>query len=172
MTESATLCESCGAPAVVHVTKNVDGRPTIRHFCSRCSRVESDRAHAEAAAVANRHHKRHQKRDLALILVALGAQVAGLSLFADFLAVGGSAGFGAKQFIVLAIGGVLATVGAAMRGRLLFVIGVMFVGLTLLADWLAFGNRPGFGWMQLAGAIIGGAYVLAGLYLARDVERS
>ena len=46
------------------------------------------------------------------------------------------------------------------------------VALTLLADWLAFGNRPGFGRMQLAGAIIGAAYVLAGLYLARDVERS
>jgi hypothetical protein len=54
-----------------------------------------------------------------------------------------------------------------MFARIKIGIGVLLVLVSLFADSLGLGRRPGFGWKQGLGVVIGVLLILAGLYLRR-----
>ncbi len=59
----------------------------------------------------------------------------------------------------------------AMLPRVVLAIGALLVFIALFADPLGLG-RPGFGWRQGLGLVIGALVVLAGLYMRRRRKAS
>ena len=99
----------------------------------------------------------------AAILMSVGLFVLVVSALADVLAFGSHAGFGWRRGLGLGFAGVLVLTGAMMRISTLFAIGLIIGLLTLLADWLGFGDAPGFGWQQTLGSLLGAALIAMGL---------
>jgi hypothetical protein len=91
------------------------------------------------------------------------------SAAADWFAFGSSEGFGWKQLLGLGLAGILLLIGALVRIPALSVIGLFIGLLTVLADWLGFGNAEGFGRQQMAGCALGAALMALGLVFARAV---
>lgn len=102
-----------------------------------------------------------------LAMLAVGSFILAISLAADFLHFGGTAGFGWKQIAGLVLAAVLTLAGALMRVPAMLSVGLLFGGITILADWLGFGGDPGFGMQQGMGAIVGLCVILAGFVYAR-----
>ncbi|MBN1490177.1 MAG: hypothetical protein JXA69_09685 [Phycisphaerae bacterium] len=97
--------------------------------------------------------------------MATGAVVVFLSVFADRLAFGGKEGFGWRQLSGLVIAAILIGAGGALQIRTVFVVGLIAAVLAFLADWLGFGNAPGFGRQQLMGTALGMLLVASGIAL-------
>jgi membrane associated rhomboid family serine protease len=51
-------------------------------------------------------------------------------------------------------------------------VGILIILISGLADPLGLGRRPGFGWIQGLGVIIGALVIAAGVYLRRGVKSS
>lgn len=155
MSESMPVCEKCGGPAIVHIRSEAGEYPDMHHFCMGCAALE------ESAAPV-----RSRRRNEGAVLIAVGLFTFLLSVFADQLKFGRSEGFGWKQFVGAWIGMILVGVGAIMRIATVLVIGLIFTLLTVLADWLGFGSKAGFGWQQMCGTALGAGLAAAGLVLA------
>ena len=149
------VCVVCGAQATTHISNVHKGRPTMEHFCTECA---DKRGQPEFPP--------RQKRGMSAVIIVTGLFITGLSLSADRLGFGSSAGFGWRQQGGLVLAGLLVLVGAVTRASTLIISGLSIGFLTVLADLLNFGNMPGFGWQQRLGTIIGLAMILAGLALA------
>jgi heme exporter protein D len=149
------VCDMCGAPAITHISNIVHGELQMRHLCAACTDA------LDAAPVSG------YRRGQGSILILMGAFVTVLSLFADFFAFGRSAGFGWRQMLGMVLAGLIFLLGAVVRVPALIITGAAMGMLTLLADWLAFGSHPGFGWQQKIGTAIGLAMILAGTSVTR-----
>lgn len=145
-----------------------DSIPVSDTVCPECARSGSGDLLLESIAVS------HQARGLnaAAIILAAGLYLASLSLFADVLGFGGSEGFGWQQGAGVVLGGVLLLTGTLLRVPTLLAIGLATGALTLLADWLAFGDSEGFGGHQVLGTFAGVALIAVGLVLARTKSRA
>jgi len=145
-------CERCGAPLPD------DGEPPAApdgsgwRLCAHCA-GERRRARPPALRGLN----------LAAIVLSIGAFVLLLSVFADWLGFGRSEGFGRRQELGLGLAALLLVIGALLRVATISVIALAIGGLTLLADWLGFGNAPGFGAQQRAGCVVGALLLLQAL---------
>ena len=157
MGRSKPACEKCGAPAVVHITNDTGDGAFVRHLCIPC-------ADEEEATVA----RGKRGLDHAAILIVVGLLLLVISAGADILKFGSAEEFGMWQIIGTLLGGFLAIVGAVMRISTVVVIGLITIGLTVLADWLGFGNAEGFGLQQIAGCALGVVLILAGLAVGRS----
>lgn len=157
--DPAPRCQSCGAPAVVHVTAVADSAPTVRHFCHACA----DQAHLERA-------QRRRYRGAIAAAGAIGVVVLSLSLSADWLRFGRSEGFGGYQQIGVILGLLLFSLGAAARAPTLVIVGAFTGVLSLLADWFDFGRAEGFGWQQILGSLVGAAIIVSAIVVARKHE--
>ncbi len=159
MSYVSPICETCGVPAVVHINSGAYAGPSMRHLCFECA----DREDMNAAS-----HRRGLNPGA--VLAAVGLMMLVISLLADIMAFGGSEGFGWRQLLGVALAGVMVLIGAAMWVPTLLAVGLIGVVMTILADWLAFGNAEGFGWQQILGCLIGVGLAFAGLDLARRRE--
>ena len=158
MSEGATVCEQCGAPANVHITDLAAGVPGMRHLCRQCA----DDAHSGVDRVTERG-----RSALAAVIIAVGLYIVALSTLADILEFGGSAGFGSVQSAGLIVAGIILLLGAIAKAPVLLIIGLITGVIDLLADWLAFGSSPGFGWQQKMGTALGLALILVGVAVVR-----
>ena len=155
------VCEACGAPlAVSGAGQDAPGPASPPLLCAGCAQSH------EALRVAP-----GQGVNRAAILMSVGLFVLALSGLADVLAFGSHEGFGWRQGLGLGLAGVLVLTGAMMRIQTLFVIGLIIGLLTLLADWLGFGDAPGFGWQQISGSLLGAALIVIGLLVGRTPIR-
>lgn len=148
------VCNACGAPATTHISNVQKGRPIMQHFCTECADAR-DQSQAPP----------RQKRGMSAVIITTGIFITCVSLFADRLGFGSSAGFGWRQQSGLILAGLLVLVGAVTRASTLIISGLSIGFLTVLADLLHFGNMPGFGWQQRLGTILGAAMILGGLTL-------
>ncbi|NOT00976.1 MAG: hypothetical protein HOP29_10145 [Phycisphaerales bacterium] len=155
----AAICQSCGAPAAVHVTAVADGAPTVRHYCHDCA----DHAHLERA-------QRRRYHGAVAAVGSIGVVVLSLSVFADWLQFGRSEGFGRYQQVGVILGFLLVSLGAAARAPTLFIVGAFTVVLSLLADLFGFGCAEGFGWQQVFGSLLGTAIIISAIVVARKHE--
>jgi hypothetical protein len=148
------MCETCGKPAIVHVASEAGGLGTLRHFCINC-------------ALAQESHARMTRSELNkdAIVILFGVALLSLSVLADWLELGKSQGWGYRQFIGLGMGLALVGTGAALRAMTVMFTGLVFVGLTVLADWLGLGSG-GFGWQQITGTVVGAICIMTGVLLA------
>jgi len=96
MNLSGPRCERCGEPARVHITSEVVQDGGVRHLCLTC-----------ADQIDEAYTPRSQFEPPRRSDGGRGVH-AGLSFFADWIGIGRSAGFGWKQYIVLALGLLLA----------------------------------------------------------------
>lgn len=149
-------CDECGAPADVHISNMVAGEPTMQHLCGRC-----------VDALAGRFVSRRRHFSEAAVLIAIGAFVFLLSLFADYLRFGVNRGFGVLQLEGVLLGAILLLLGAVAKARTLLTIGGVIAVISLLADWLAFGQAEGFGIQQKMGCAIGALVAIAGFWISR-----
>jgi hypothetical protein len=158
--EAKPVCECCGAPAVVHIRNEVAGEVIVRHFCLDCADAE-----------ANASPPRERRLNIPVALMIVGLIILLMSVFADALAFGSSRGFGWQQWSGVALAGLLTLAGAIMQIPTLLLIGLITGGVTVLADWLAFGSAPGFGWQQQLGSAVGVALIAASWAVARAMAR-
>lgn len=158
MTPHETVCDRCGADANIHITDLVAGMPTIRHFCRIC---------ADARGLTDDRPRTKQRAAVASVLATVGLFVLALSLFADIISVGDSAGFGWQQRSGMMVAGIILLLGAVTRTLTLVIVGVITVTLDLLADGLEFGSSPGFGWQQQTGVLVGLGLIFVGLMFTR-----
>jgi hypothetical protein len=150
-------CERCGQPALVNITNDEAHGITMRHFCLACAEAEEMEA-----------EQRDQYLNYGAILISVGLFVLVLSVFADWLAFGHPlSGFAWKQRTGVALAGMLILTAAVVQIPTMLVIGVLFGTLTILADLLAFGQAPGFGWQQTLGTVLGLLLLLTGISEAR-----
>ncbi len=149
------VCERCGAPLLIHAEagKTSHAAPVL---CAQCT-----------ANGRNHINRRTNNLNRGATLLVAGVYVLLLSALADWLAFGSSEGFGWKQHLGIALAAVVVLSAALMRVPTLFAIGLMIGTLTILADWLGFGNSQGFGLQQMAGSALGIVLVILGLALAR-----
>ena len=105
--------------------------------------------------------------EIGIILAAVGAFITFISVFADWLEFGTSPGLGWKQLIGIALAASAVGLGAMFRALVLVVIGLIFGGLSLLADYIGFGGAEGFGKQQWAGVIVGVLSMTLGFRLLR-----
>lgn len=56
-----------------------------------------------------------------------------------------------------------------MKSRLLIIAGGVLLALSLTADLVGIGGRPGFGWKQGIGSLAGVVGLAAGVWMARAV---
>lgn len=159
MSYVSPVCETCGVAAVVHINSGACAGPRMRHLCFGCA----DREDMSAASCKRRLNP-------GAVLAAVGLMMLVISLLADVLAFGGSEGFGWRQFLGVALAGVLVLIGAAMWVPTLLAVGLIGVVMTVLADWLAFGSAEGFGWQQALGCLVGVCLAFGGIELARRRE--
>jgi len=54
---------------------------------------------------------------------------------------------------------------------ILLISGFLLAVVSLLADMLGIGNRPGFGWKQTSGVIVGTAAILLGFWMLSRKEK-
>ena len=94
-----------------------------------------------------------------------------MSVFADVLGFGSAGGFGWQQWSGIALAGVLTLAGAIMQIPTLLLIGLITGALTVLADWLGFGNVKGFGWQQMLGSAVGVAVIAVAWAVARAMAK-
>jgi len=156
MTRTEAACERCGAPANVHASEVIDGASVIRHFCNDCY----DSVHIEPP-------DRRRRWGEAAVLASVGLVVLALSISADWHRLGKFAGFGWQQKVGVVLGGVVIVFGAVARSPLLLIMGMVTMLLSLMADWLAFGESAGFGWKQMLGTALGVALLLAAYFMTR-----
>jgi len=156
--EGRPVCARCGAPAIVHITDLAAGGPKMRHLCRLC-------ADASGADVPSR--SAGGRSALAAVIIAVGLYVVALSTLADYLEFGRTAGFGSVQRAGLIVAGIILLLGAIAKAPTLLIIGMVTGVLDLLADWLAFGQSPGFGWQQKTGTALGLLLILIGMAVAR-----
>lgn len=154
------VCESCGDPAIVHRSEHPAGAGVrIRHFCLKCS--DASKLHPQGADRNAPHHL----SDCA-VLMGVGSAIVVLSLFADQIQSGHSAGFGWVQIAAGVIGLLLLFIGSVIRSPLLLALGSLIAVLALLADLVPFGNAPGFGSRQRTGVVFGSLVLATGMGLA------
>lgn len=158
MTQVSPPCERCGAPSLVHVSREHSSGVKIRHFCLECAALRDEPAAPTPGL--NR----------AAVLMVTGAFIVSLSLFADYLKFGDREAFGPKQIVGVSLAAVLFGAGVIVRIPTVLMVGLMLGGLTVLADWLAFGSIPGFGWQQITGTCLGLLLVGWGWRLARRIR--
>ena len=158
ISEPELVCEKCGAPLSVTGKAEEAPDPVRPLLCVLCAAHDQE-AGPRRARGANR----------AAILLCVGLFVLVISAAADWLAFGSSEGFGWKQLLGLGMAGILLLIGALVRIPTLSVIGLFIGLLSVLADWLGFGNAEGFGWQQMAGCALGAALMALGLVFARAV---
>ena len=152
--ELQPVCEVCGAPAIVHFSGG-DTVGSFRHYCLQC---------ADEMQAAPKPVDRSLEQALALLVV--GSFILGISVLADSLQFGVSAGFGWKQIAGLVLSGVLVLAGALMGVPAVLSVGLLFGGITILADWLGFGSDEGFGFQQMMGVVVGVCIILGGFVYA------
>lgn len=128
----------------------------MRHLCLRCA----DAGDVPAVRSERRLH-------YAAILLVVGLLVLVVSSAADVLQFGDAAGFGKWQILGVLLAGFLLLIGTMTRIFTLLAIGLITGVLTVLADWLGFGNAEGFGFQQIGGCLVGIALIAAGLLVAR-----
>ena len=150
--EQCPACVECGAPVLDSASEPSVSEPVVAPHCPAC-----------AAAGRSPATPRPEGLDRAAILMSVCLFVLAVSALADVLAFGSHAGFGWRQGLGLGFAGVLVLTGAMMRISTLFAIGLIVGLLTLLADWLGFGDAPGFGWQQTLGSLLGAALIAMGL---------
>jgi hypothetical protein len=150
------VCRRCGAPLTPADAKPQPPGAIETSLCPQCA---SDAASARSLQRGG--------LNAAAVLLSVGAFVLFMSALADWFAFGSAEGFGWKQLLGLGLGGILFLTGAVTRVPTLFVIGLIFGLLALLADWLGFGSAPGFGWHQISGCVLGGVLITLGLLRAR-----
>lgn len=152
-------CDVCGEPAYTHISNMVGGQLQMRHLCDACTDLHN------AQLVPG------QRRSEGSILILIGLFVITLSILADWCAFGSSAGFGWRQAAGVGLAALMFLLGAVIRVPGLIITGVLAGLLALLADWLGFGNTPGFGWQQRIGTVLGLAMLLAGLIVTRSTRK-
>ncbi len=153
------ICETCGVPAVVHINSGASAGPRMRHLCFGCA----DREDMSAGSCKRRLNP-------GAVLAAVGLMMLVISLLADYLAFGGSEGFGWRQLLGVALAGVMILIGAAIWVPTLLAVGLIGAVMTILADRLAFGSSDGFGWQQILGCLVGVCLSFGGIDLARRRE--
>ena len=156
MTDTKHICERCKAPALVHITTDDGNGMTVHHFCLKCA----DEEPLVPRLIDNRVN-------YAAILIVTGLLVLLISVGADVLAFGSGAGFGWQQWCGIVLGCLLLITGAISRVSTLLVIGLITIIITLLADWLGFGDTSGFGIHQISGTLMGVVMIVAGLMIGR-----
>lgn len=156
MSRRKRQCERCGAPALVHISNDSGQGDAFRHLCLDCADAE-DAGVLQVEAGLN----------LAAVLMVVGLMVLVMSAAADYLRFGYAEGFGIWQRLgmLLGAGGVL--MGALTRTSTILVIGLITGVVTLLADWLGFGNTEGFGIQQLSGCMLGAVLIVTGALIGR-----
>ena len=154
MNDRSPTCESCGAPACVHITGEPGARGRVRSLCLSCAEAEETKT-----------PRRGRSLNRSAVLMATGAVALFLSVFADRLAFGGREGFGWRQLSGLVIAAILIGAGGALQIRTVFVVGLIAAVLAFLADWLGFGNAPGFGRQQVLGTALGILLLALGIAL-------
>ena len=165
MSKGRPVCEKCGLPALVHISDQVpDKGMVVRHYCMHCA-DEHDRLDAQLPASGD-----NRLSDAAALFVA-GVFVLVLSLFADFLRLGGSSGFGLQQLGGVLVGAVLMLLGAIVRAPTMLVFGAITVGLSVVADMIPVGAAEGFGTNQLAGTILGTVLIGVAVWRAKRSRR-
>lgn len=156
MSSTKSKCEICGEPAIVHIATDDGTASLIRHFCIACAEQENIRA------------DRHERFiDHGTVFVVVGLYILLLSALADLFSFGASEGFGYKQIAGVLIAITLFGVGGALRIPTLAFIGFFTGSITVLADWVGFGQHPGFGYQQILGSVLGLGLMVAGLTVAR-----
>ena len=160
-------CNSCGKPAIVHISNMIRGKRVALNLCTVCA----DRRARSGGEPGQRFRLRLTRTDMGGILISVGLFVFAVSSLADLLKFGSGEGFGWKQEAGLALAGMLALTGSVFGVLMLIVIGVVIGTLTLLADLLAFGSNAGFGIQQLIGSLIGLAVMMAGLRIVSRTSR-
>ena len=143
-------------PLIVQGADQEAAAPLVPVLCPSCAEADQD-LRASPGRGLNR----------AAILISVGLFVLALSVLADLLAFGSGEGFGWKQILGFGIAGVLVLTGAMVRIPTLLVIGLIIGSLSVLADWLGFGNVEGFWWQQILGSLLGLLLIAAGITLAR-----
>lgn len=139
----------------------VNGATTIRHLCLEC-------ADAEWMVVPDdRGRSLPDRVELGAVMAGMGAFVVAVSLSAQLLAFGSSAGFGWRQMAGLVVAGMLVLVAALFRSLTLVAIGVMIGLMCLEGDRLAFASAAHALWQRLIAAAAGMVLLLVGAVLTR-----
>lgn len=132
----------------------------MRHLCLAC-------ADAEETARPSRERRLNH----AAVIMAIGAIIVLLSVFADVLRFGQAGGFGWKQSFGILVAGVVSLCALLMRVPTLLVVGLIAGGLSMIADHIEYGKGPGFGSNQTIGVVIGLGVLFLGLLLLRRSAR-
>lgn len=148
-------CEVCGKPAIIQIRNVLAGEVSVRYLCMECAEVED-----EAAPV-------RREVNSGVVLVTTGLYVLVISAFADQLGFGSADDFGWQQWAGMIVAGICVFAGGLMRVPTLMAAGALLGITTLAADWLGLGDRPGFGWQQALGTVLGGILMVVGLARAR-----
>jgi cytosine/uracil/thiamine/allantoin permease len=157
MSESALKCEVCGAPAIIHITSDIDSSHRIRHFCMDCASLE------ERQSLSRKQHLH-----FSAMIAATGFFILLLSTTADFLKFGADPDLiGWRQMLGLALAVALVGAAAALRVVTLAAIGGIAFVVFMLADLLQFGSSEGFGKHQQIGVILGSALIFLALAMVR-----
>jgi len=152
------VCKLCGAPALVHIRPDASDERTVHHFCLRC---------ADLNAAADEWDAADRRLNRAAVCALAGLIVLVISVGADFFAFGRADGFGWKQMTGVFCGAAFFLTGTLLRASTLILVGLIMGGVTLLADWLAFGSSPGFGWHQILGTLLGVFLLVGGCRVRR-----
>ncbi len=156
-------CVSCGAPANVRRTREVNGVATIRDLCRACAEAEL----AGAPEGPGRPKFVFTRAEYGLILWVVGAFSACLAALADWLRIGRSEGLGWRQLSVFGMAVVVVLLAALSRSLVLIAIGLAIGAVALLADQLRIGGSPGFGPRQWVGLTLGLAMIALGYRLLK-----
>jgi len=146
--DTKRACNCCGE----YFDESTDARhPT----CPACRQKYGDATRPNVASAA--------------VMLVVGSYTLLLSLTADWLSIGINVGFGWRQWMGLLLAFVLVISGALTRVTAILVMGLLIGGVTILADVLKLGDSSGFGWQQIAGAVIG--LIMIGLGVVRGRRR-
>lgn len=127
----------------------------------------ADRRSHAASQSASHFRLRMTRSEISVILIGVGLFVFAVSALADVLQFGTSEGFGWRQKTGLALAAMLVLTGSLFGVLMLVVTGVFIGGVTLLADFFAFGSNPGFGIHQMIGSAIGVVILAVGVHAVK-----
>lgn len=148
--DSMCKCDRCGGAFAEN-----GGARELTRLCPACRSIGSHVDNSEKGLGS------------AAVFIVVGCYVLALSLLADWLRFGSDSGFGWQQLAGVFLGGVLVVTGGITRVAAILVIGLLILCVTLLADWLAFGDSEGFGWQQGVGCAVGLILILVGIMCSR-----
>lgn len=157
----ALKCDACGSSATVSMLDGyANGLPRMRHFCAICDQrnCEAEQAAAQAPRMSE---------TLGNLLIVGGAVLGFLAAAADTVSLRPTGGFGFWQQTGSLICVAFVALGTVLRIGTLSIIGLLGLGVSLLADVIGPVGEAGLGWKQEAAILFAAMFVVAGLYLQR-----